>query len=285
MNKNKKSLPEQAEEVLTEESVEAIETAIEEKIQLSVEAALTNQDELYAEKLEELVSAIDQDHTAKLNRVVEAVDVNNANKLISVVKKYEKEINSDASKFKTTLVESISDYLEEYLEESVPTQAIEEATKNRTAREVLSNLRKVLAVDSTLMSESVKEAVMDGKTQIDELNAKVQELTKQNKILSENYRSTRANLILETKTANLTDSKKSYLLKILSDKTPEFIEENFDYTAKLFDKKENERLSVIKEEAYKTRKVKADAPVQKISEKKEEKPYNPYLAELERSHK
>jgi hypothetical protein len=49
MNKNKKSLPEQAEEVLTEESVEAIETAIEEKIQLSVEAALTNQDELYAE--------------------------------------------------------------------------------------------------------------------------------------------------------------------------------------------------------------------------------------------
>ncbi len=38
---------------------------------------------------------------------------------------------------KTTLVESISDYLEEYLEESVPTQAIEEATKNRTAREVL----------------------------------------------------------------------------------------------------------------------------------------------------
>ena len=271
MNKNKKSLPEQAEEVLTEESVEAIETAIEEKIQLSVEAALTNQDELYAEKLEELVSAIDHDHTAKLNRVVEAVDVNNANKLISVVK--------------TTLVESISDYLEEYLEESVPTQAIEEATKNRTAREVLSNLRKVLAVDSTLMSESVKEAVMDGKTQIDELNAKVRELTKQNKILSENYRSTRANLILETKTANLTDSKKSYLLKILSDKTPEFIEENFDYTAKLFDKKEKERLTVIKEEAYKKRKVKTDAPVQRISEKKKEKPYNPYLKELERSHK
>ena len=63
------------------------------------------------------------------------------------------------------------------------------------------------------------------------------------------------------------------------------IEENFEYTAKLFDKKEKERLTVIKEEAYKKRKVKTDAPVQQISEKKEEKQYNPYLAELERSHK
>jgi hypothetical protein len=71
----------------------------------------------------------------------------------------------------------------------------------------------------------------------------------------------------------------------LIDKTPEFIEENFEYTAKLFDKKEKERLTVIKEEAYKKRKVKTDAPVQQISEKKEEKQYNPYLAELERSHK
>ena len=285
MSKDNKSLPKQAEEVLTEESVEAIETAIGEKIQLSVEAALTNQDELYAEKLEELVSAIDKDHTSKLKRVVEAVDVNNANKLIRVVKKYEKDLNGDATKFKTTLVESISDYLEEYLEESVPTQAIEEATKNRTAREVLSNLRKVLAVDSTLMSESVKEAVVDGKTQIDQLSTELNKLKKENNVLKEAYTQQKAELLLEAKTTGLSSSKKGYLVKILGDKSPKFIEENFDYTAKLFDKKENERLTVIKEEAYKKRKVKADAPVQKISEKKEEKPYNPYLAELERSHK
>jgi len=281
----KRALPEQAEEVLTEESVKAIETAIEEKIQLSVEAALTNQDELYAEKLEDLVSAIDKDHTTKLKRVVEAVDHNNANKLIKVVKRYDHELNGRASKFKDTLVESISDYLEEYLQESVPTQAIEEATKNRTAREVLGNLRKVLAVDSTLMSESVKEAVMDGKGQINELTNKVNELAKENAVLKEAYYKQNATLLLETKTANLSESKRSYLLKILSDKSPQFIKENFDYTAKLFDKKERERLTVIKEEAYKKRKVKTDAPVQQISEKKQEKPYNPYLAELERSHK
>ncbi len=150
----------------------------------------------------------------------------------------------------------------------------------------LSNLRKVLAVDSTLMSESVKEAVVDGKTQIDELSTELTKLKKENKVLKEAYTKQKAHLLLEAKTAGLPDSKKGYLVKILSDKTPEFIEENFDYTAKLFDKKEKERLTVIKEEAYKKRKVKTDAPVQPISEKKEQqKPYNPYLAELKRSHK
>jgi len=283
--KKSNALPEQAAEVLTEDSVKEIETAIEEKIQLSVESALTNQDELYAEKLDELVTAIDKDHTSKLKRVVEAVDINNANKLITVVKRYEKELNGRANSFKNTLVESISDYLEEYIDEAVPMQSIEEATQNRTAREVLGNLRKVLAVDSSLMSESVKEAVVDGKSQIDQLARKVTKLEKENGLLKEAYTKTKADLLLESKTSHLTGKKKEYMLKILSDKSPKFIAENFDYTERLFDKKEKERLSVIKEEAFTQRKVKADAPREKISEKKKPEPTNPYLQELKRSHK
>jgi len=279
----KQLLPKEATEVLTEESVGAIEGAIKDKIELQVEVALTQQDDLYAEKLQELVAAIDKDHTSKLNRVVEAVDHNNANKLIKVVKKYESELNHKADGFKETLVESISDYLEEYVDETIPAKAILEATQNRTAKEVLANLRKVLAVDSTLMSESVKEAVVDGKTQIDDLDQKVTKLEKENKLLKEAYTTTKADLLLESKTAHLSGKKKEYMLRILSDKSPKFIEENYEYTERLFDKKERERLSVIKEEAFTRRKVKADAPRPKISEKK--KVRNPYLEELQRHHK
>tara|TARA_R100001129_G_scaffold178899_1_gene155172 strand:+ start:4483 stop:5328 length:846 start_codon:yes stop_codon:yes gene_type:complete len=278
---NQELLPESLKEVLTEENVSAIETAIKEKVELTVEAALADQDELYSEKLEELVSAIDKDHTSKLKRVVEAVDTNNANKLVKVVKKYEKDLNESASEFKETLVESISEYLEEYIDESIPQKAIEEATQNRTATEVLSNLRKVLAVDSSLMSESVKAAVVDGKTQIDELNARVQELEKENISLKEGFMETKANLFLEQKTAKLPEKKKEYLVKVLGDKSPSFIEENFEYTARLFDKKEQERIDVIKEEAFDNRQVKADAPVETISEEKKEV-RNPYLQELKR---
>lgn len=278
---NKNLLPESVTEVLTEESIDAIESAIKDKVTLSVEAALAQQDELYAEKLQELVGAIDKDHSAKLERIVEAVDRNNAEKLLAVVNKYEKEINESAASFKTSLVESISDYLEEFIDEAIPSDAILEATQNKTAMHVLANLRKVLAVDSSLMSESVKEAVMDGKAQIDTLSEQLAEVQKENKLLKEAYNKTKADLLLESKTSKLPEKKAEYLRKVLGDKAPKFIEENFEYTAKLFDKKEKERIEVIKEEAFTNRTVKADAP-KVVEEKVESTTANPYLAELNR---
>jgi len=170
--------------------------------------------------------------------------------------------------------------IEEYIDESIPVAAIEEATKNRTASEVLSNLRNVLAVDSTLMKESVKGAVMEGKNTIDDLTARLNEVEKENNLLKEAYNTTQADLFLEKKTSGLQDKKKEYLRKVLGDKSPTFIKENFDYTARLFDKKEQERIDVIKEEAFTNRKVKADAP--KVIEEKIAPVTNPYLSELQR---
>lgn len=272
-------LPEQVKDLLTEESLQTIQTAVEEKAKTLVEAALVEQDDLYSEKLSQLIKAIDKDHTAKLKRVVEAVDRSNAGKLVKIVKKYESEINSDAKNFKSTLVESISNYIEEYIDEAIPTEAIEEATKNRTATVVLKNLRNVLAVDSALMSESVKEALIDGKSQLSEASTRLTTLEKENILLKEAFNKTKAALILEQKTSNINGKKKEYLVRVLSDKSPKFIEENFDYTLRLFEKKEQERIGVIKEQAFDNRTVKADVPREVIQEKKQS---NPYLDELRR---
>ena len=276
-------LPDEATQILSEESLQVIESAFSKKLQLTVEAALTEQDDLYAKKLEQLITAIDKDHTTKLKRVVEAVDKNNANKLVKVVKKYERELTTEAKQFKSTLTEAISNYLEEFLDEAIPAQAIAEATKNRTAREVLGNLRKVLAIDSALMSESVQGAVVDGKNQIDTLTKQVQELTKENTLVKESYFKTKASLLIETKTSGLSDKKKEYIKRVLSDKTPKFIEENFDYTLRLFDKKERENIDILREEAFSRRSVKADAPVlRELTEQKQTISGNPYLSEMQR---
>ena len=276
-------LTDEAKQILTEESLQTIEKAFADKLSLTVEAALTEQDNLYSKKLEQLITAIDKDHTAKLKRVVESIDKNNTNKLVKVVKKYESELGKEATQFKTTIVESISDYLEEFLDEVVPVEAIAEATKNRTAREVLSNLRKVLAIDSALMKESVQTAVVDGKAQIDALQKQVEELAKENKLIKESYVKTKAALILEDKTSGLSEKKREYIKRVLGDKSPKFIEENFDYTLRLFDKKEAERIDILKEQAFKSRSVKADAPIipkqEKQASKQEE---NPYISELQR---
>ena len=57
---------------------------------------------------------------------------------------------------------------------------------------VLGNLRNVLAVDSTLMKESVKGALQDGKKQLDTLKEKVGKLQKQNQLLAERAERTQA---------------------------------------------------------------------------------------------
>jgi len=274
-------LTDEAKEVLTEGSLQAIEQALTEKINLAVESALTEQDDLYASKLQQLITAIDKDHTTKLKKVVEAIDKDNYNKLANVVKMYEKALSKEANGFKDTLVESISNYLEEFLNEAVPVEAITEATKNKTAMTVLSNLRKVLAVDAALMSESVQDAVIDGKNQIDDLTKKVNELAKENTLIKENYSKTKSALILESKAAGLSDKKREYIKRVLGDKSPKFIEENFDYTLRLFDKKEQERISIIKEQAFSKREVKADAPVVKPTPTTKQVS-NPYVTELDK---
>jgi len=275
---NKEELPKDIEEVLTNESVEAIENAFKEKLELSVEAALTQQDDLYAEKLETLVASIDKDHAQKMERLVEAVDTNNAEKLAKVVSMYEGQLNEEAASFKETLVESISNYIEEYVDEAIPAEAIMEATRNKEALNVLSNLRNTLAVDSSLMAESVKTAIVEGKSEIDELKAEIAELKSNNQTLTESYNEAKSAAFLESRTAKFTEKKAAYLKKVLSDKTPRFIEENFEYTARLFDRKEKEQMEVIREEAISQRTVKADAPKPVVVEKVEPKSAgNPYL--------
>jgi DNA-binding HxlR family transcriptional regulator len=280
--KVKNILPDQVKDLLTEDSLNTIENALQEKTALLIETALIDQDELYSQKLEQLIKAIDKDHTRKLKRVVESIDTSNAKKLTHVVKRYESELNKGARKFKTTLVESISDYLEEYIDEAIPVQAIAEATKNKTALTVLSNLRNVLAVDSALMKESVKEAVTDGKNQLNTLTARLAKLENENKVLRESYQKTKADLILEEKTSSLSEKKKEYIKKVLGDKTPKFIEENFDYTLRLFDKKERENIAQIKTEAFNKRVVKADAP-RVIHEQASNSTTNPYVDALQRN--
>lgn len=174
----KNLLSEDVQNILSPESLDAIQEAFDKKVELSVEAALIEQDNLYAEKLETLVNAIDKDHTTKMKKLVEAVDKNNASKLVKLVKAFKRESVVESAKFKNQLVESISMYLDTYINEAIDKKDIEQAVKNKTAYNVLEKFRNALAVDSVLMKESVKDAVLDGKSQIDALQKENAELKK-----------------------------------------------------------------------------------------------------------
>jgi len=257
-----KLLKEATQGILTDETLtqiqEAFDGAVNERVKIHVEKALMEQDLEYTSKAEQLLEAIDADHSKKLQRVVEAIDTNNAAKLQMVVKHYQSIVKEQASQFKNDLVDKLSDYIDIFIESKIPQKSINEAVKNQKARIILNNLRESLAINSALMSESLKDALIDGKTQIDQSKSALKAAQEEAKTLRESFEKTKAALVLEQKTAHLNPKKKEYALRVFEGKSPKFIVENIDYTLSLFDKKEEERLSVLKEEAFESRKVKSD---------------------------
>ena len=287
-----KVLREATKDILTEDVLKEIEAAfdstVNERVQIHVEKALSEQDADYSKKLETLVEAIDTDHTNKLKKVVEAVDADRANKLKTVIDKYETALKKEANNFKETIVEQVSKYLDIYLEEKLPLTDVREAVKNKKAIAVLESLRSTLSVDMALSNDTIRDAIVDGKKRIDEAAGQLEAANKSVAKLSEENKKMSASLLLETRISDLSEEKKAYMKKMLGSKSAEFIKENFDYTLKLFEKTEDERLTNLKNEATaETISTTVDRPVIEESvtsvEQTENDPsFGAYLSELKK---
>jgi len=285
-------LREATKDILTEDVLKEIEAAfnstVNERVQLHVEKALSEQDADYSKKLETLVEAIDTDHTDKLKKVVEAIDADRAEKLKTVVEKYEAALNKEAAAFKSSMVDKVSKFLDLYIDEKLPTTAINEAVKNKRAVGLLEDLRKVLSVDMILAKDNIRDAIVDGKTKIDEAASQLEAANKQVTKLTEENKKLTSKIVLEEKISNLDEDEKTYMKKMLNGKSAEFIKENFDYTLNLFEKTEEERLSNLKTEAV-TESVSTtvDRPVieEKVSEPVNEEvapAFGLYMSELKK---
>jgi hypothetical protein len=259
-------LKEATKDLLTDETLKAIteafEKKVEEKVSLAVEAALVKQDEEYSVKLEKVLEAIDADHTSKLEKIVSRIDENHAikfehafktidtvhaRKLQVLVNRYEKALKNEADTFKNTVVENVSNYLELYLDKTIPAKQIQEATENVRSRKIIDEIKRLVSLDETFVNGQIKEALIDGKRQIDEANAKAVEASKQAKLLTEQLNTAQKNLLLEKKIANLPAPKKAYMLRVLAEKDASFINENFEYVSEMYEKKEEETLQTLKE--------------------------------------
>jgi len=282
-------LKEATKDILTEQTLneiqQAFEASVNEKVKIHVEKALAEQDEDHSKKLEALVGAIDKDHVAKLNKVVAAIDENHSGKLKAIVEKYQKALSGEAKNFKTETINDISTYLEAYLDEVVPSEDIKKAVANRKANDTLAKVRNLLAVDAAIAQESIREAVIDGKKQLDEARKELESAKERVVVLEKELNKTQASLLLEQKTRELPENKKKFIQKLLGNKDVSFIKENYDYTLKLFNKTEEERLSTIRDEAAKQTEVVDRVVVEEAAEKpasKTDDSTNPYLDELSR---
>lgn len=281
-------LKEAAKDVLTEDTLQAIEETFneqldskaEERSKIAVAAALNEQDEKYAAKLETLLEAIDKDHCRKLEKVVESLDTDRTNKLKQVIAKYQRELNNEAAKLRDTVVESISDYLETYIDQAIPAKSIQEAVNNKKALSILENFRKTLGVDLALANESIREGVVDGKKRLDDASSRLTDLTEQRDALASELVELKKTIFLQEKTKSFDEKKSKFITKTFSGKDLEFIRENFDYTVKMFDKKHTDALEVLKEDAISKSQIKEDVDQKLTTESVE--PSNPYINALSR---
>ena len=274
-------LNEEVKSILTEESLNAIQEAFDSKVTLEVESALAAQDKEHGERLVKLINDIDKDRATKMKNLVEAVDRKHASQLLKLVKMFEKDQVKDAKAFKKMVVESVDAFLDEFLNETISKEDLEQAVKNKTAFKVLENMRSVLSVDAGMVKESVQSVFLEGKKEHDKVLSENKELKKQFKALYEQYQQTERNMLLETKISKFSPEKQKFIRKALGDKTVEFINENFDYTLRIFDKKEKETLKTLKEEALANRVNKPDVVIleknNKTSLNNNEEPSDPFV--------
>ena len=138
---------------------------------------------------------------------------------------------------------------------------LEEAVKNKKFEQLVTEMRKVLGVDMALAKDSIKDAILDGKTKITESNAKLEEAVTENKQLTQELKNIRKDLTLENLTKDLPEIKKNYVTKVLGNKDEQFIKENFNYVLELFEKEQTQELDTLKEEAAHDTKGKVDPVV------------------------
>jgi len=288
MSKITDTLKEAAKDVLTEETLEEIQNTFNEQLEskaderskIAVAAALNEQDEKYAEKLEALLEAIDKDHCRKLKRVVESLDNDRTNKLKRVIKKYQSELNTEAVKLRDAIVESASEYLDSYIDEALPVSSIQEAVDNKKALGILENFRQTLGVDLALANETIREGVVDGKKQLDESNEQLKVTSQQRNTLAEEVAELKKTIFLSEKTKNFDEKKTNFITKTFKGKDIDFIQENFKYTVKMFDKKHTEALDILKEDAISNSEIKNEVKQELTTESTDTK--NPYVSELSR---
>jgi len=218
---------------------------VESRVTLEVESAKQIQEEDYTNKMQHLVKVIkeniDKDHLAKIKFVVEKINTDHMDKLIKLKENYENLLKKTAVEHKMQLVEGVDAFLEKYIDKNLPSQVIEEAAKNTHVSNLLNEARKVLAVDPTFVKDNIKEAIVDGKKQVDRLIRENAEL-KQAKASEETSR------FLAEKTANLPLNTAKFVRSRLANKPLKVVKENFDYVVEMFSVQEKKnKVSLVNE--------------------------------------
>ncbi len=264
---------------------------IDEDHTAKVEALIEHIDEDHTNKMQKVLETVDFDRSVKLQSLVEKLDKDHCKKLQAVINKYENIIAEGAKQFQGKLVEDVSGYIDLYLEKNIPTQQISEAVENIKSRKLVEQIRSLVGINEEFIDLEVKEALLDGKKTIDSLKKELNESMLLNTRLNHNLQKASASILIEQKTRDLPEAVKNFTKRVLKDKAPEYIEENFQYVVEMYDTESSNKEEFARSKA-KTRVLTeaVDRPVSNDNQVEivesfgasSEDPVSDYLSEMKR---
>lgn len=222
------------------------ENAVESKVKIATEVALNEQDEAYSKELKNLMTKLDEKHTAKLEEVVGVITENHTNKLQKIQKLYENHYKKEFNKFKNNLLKTNETFLEMYISKVMPDDVISEAVTVRKQAKLISEMKKMLALDTASTNNVVKEGILEAGKIIKESKEQINQLISEKAELENKIKSNERDILLNQKLNSVEASKRDTLRKIFKDADIEQINENFDYSSKLIDKQRKELKEELK---------------------------------------
>ena len=216
------------------------ENAVESKVKIATEVALNEQDTAYSKELQNLITKLDEKHANQLDKVVEVINENHLDKLQNVQQLYENHYKKEFEKFKNNLLLTNKRFLEMYLNKVMPDDMISEAVTVRKQAKLISEMKRMLDLDSASQNTAIKEGILEAGKIIKESKEQIQQLISEKTELENKIKINERDILLNQKLNSVEASKRDTLRKIFKDADIEKINENFDYSSRLIDKQRKE---------------------------------------------
>lgn len=232
-----KNLSEESLSALKEEFERLVESKVAERVALATAAAETSLDEEVNRQTTELVHKIEEAHKIGLEKVVNHLTEKYENNLEKVRNYYKNQLGREALKFKNTLVESVSKYINARIDKLVPYEEVKAAVKNDTAMKVLESFKQQLNVGEAMKDANVRGAIMEGYSMLQTAkkaekaaSEKAEKLQTQLDEMAESY-------AFERNLAQLDEDQKNFMIRMAKKAGVGYVNENMSYINSLYEKK------------------------------------------------
>lgn len=232
-----KNLSEESLSALKEEFERLVESKVAERVALATAAAETSLDEEVNRQTTELVHKIEEAHKIGLEKVVNHLTEKYENNLEKVRNYYKNQLGREALKFKNTLVESVSKYINARIDKLVPYEEVKAAVKNDTAMKVLESFKQQLNVGEAMKDANVRSAIMEGYSMLQTAKKAEKAASKKAEKLQTQLDEMAESYAFERNLAQLDEDQKNFMIRMAKKAGVGYVNENMSYINSLYEKK------------------------------------------------